>query len=216
MLRNTMTAIIYTYPLDYIMAAYSARVMALQGLRVILAIDKGDPGFVCDWAETVRTKFDRHGNLNGKEFILGHLRLMLETSDGADYVFKVDSDTIVLDAARFLDGRDEVAVGIWSNHMDGMQGRCYALRTDALPAMIEEAEKLDDSPHYMEDKTIGLIAAKVGNVHLPVYGDDPNSYSYWSNEHNAAWCRSEKKTVVSFSLTNGATRKTIAEAMKTF
>ena len=213
-LLRLMTAIIYTYPDDYLMAGLSARIMAAQGIRVIFAIDAKDPFFACEFGQCVATRFPRSGNLNGKEFILGNLRLMREHADG-DYVFKVDSDTLLLDATRLLEGRNEVIVGPWVDGMQGMYGGCYAVRAKSLPAMIEAAEALPDSPYYMEDKTTGELARKVGPVHLPKFHAADSLYTAWKPANPPEWYR-ERKAVVVLNRTESFRKDSIAREMKRF
>jgi hypothetical protein len=209
-----MTAIIYTYPPDYFMAGISARILAERGVKVILAIDSADPPVVCEFAETVRTRFDRQKNLNGRAFIVGHLQLMHDHASG-DYAIKIDSDTLMIDPSRFVAGRDELALGIYEPHMNGMQGCCYALRVDALPAMLDAAKQLPDQYRYMEDKTIGQIASKLGRVHLPIWRQDPNLYSFYGNNKPLDWYR-ENAAVVHFEPTEEFPRRAVALAMKSF
>jgi hypothetical protein len=209
-----MTAVIYTYPPDYLMAGIAARMLAGQGIHVVLAIDRRDPPFACEFGEVVRTDFDRRGNLNGREFILGHLELMRRHATGS-YTIKIDSDTQMINAQRFFDGRTEVAVGIWAAGMDGMQGCCYALRSDALPAMIEAAGRLHPTGHYLEDRTIGELAMSVGPCHLPVWRDGPTLYDIWKQENPPEWYR-ERHAVVTFPRKDDDARPAIARAMKSF
>jgi hypothetical protein len=209
-----ITAICYTHPEDYLMAGLSARIMAEQGIRVLFAIDAKDPPFACEFGECIRTGFPRSGNLNGKEFIIGNLRLMQERATG-DYVVKIDSDTLLLNAARLLAGRTEVIVGPWVDGMRGMYGGCYAVKTSALPAMIEEAEKLDDSPYYMEDKTTGEIAMRVGPVHMPKFSAADSIYASWKPANPPEWYR-ERKAVVVIDQTESFRKDSIAREMKRF
>jgi hypothetical protein len=209
-----MTAIIYTYPDDYLIAGLSARMMAAQGIRVIFAIDAKDPFFACEFGECVHTSFPRQGNLNGKEFILGHLRLM-QGHATSDYVIKIDSDTLLLDAKRLLDGRSEVIVGPWVDGMKGMYGGCYAVRSEFIPAMIEDAEKLQDSQYYMEDKTMGEIAMRVGPVHMPKFHAAASLYAAWKPANSPAWYR-EHKAVVVLNQTESFRKDSIAREMKRF
>lgn len=207
----TMTAVIYTHPPDYRIAGISARALAAQGLKVIVAIDEKEPPFACDFATIVRTSFKRQGNLNGTDFILGNLALMLEHASG-EYTFKIDSDTLLLNPAGLVAGLDAVAVGIWPEGMDGMYGACYALRTDAIPAIMEEVRKLPPSDAYMEDKTTGDCALQVGPCHFPRWGEKDSPFCKWKPSNPAEWYL-ERKNVVIFDLTESFQRDSIAREM---
>ncbi len=212
-----MTAVIYTHPPDYVMASLSARVLVAQGVRVVFAVDASHPLPACDFARSVHTTFDRKGNLNGKPFIIGNLELMAAVGEG-DYTLKVDSDTLVLDVARLLAGRTQVAVGVWVPSMGGMQGCCYALRNDALPAMIEGARKLNPKATLIEDRVTGQLASAVGKVHLPVHGNKGDLYTTWRPDRadlTPDWCRANRAVVV-FPPKSGVTREDAAQAMSRF
>jgi hypothetical protein len=208
-----MTIIIYTYPPDYLMAATSARMLATdQGLNVVLAIDKNDPPLACEFATVVRTGFDRKGNLNGKEFILGHLKLMAEHATG-EYSGKLDSDTALLDARRLLRGRSESAVGLWVDGMDGMNGCCYFLKTADLPAMIREAEKLSELEYHMEDRSTGRVAMAVGEPFFYRWSEPGNLYDRFGSGSSNGWFR-EHKAVVCFEARDESDRRQVARDMK--
>lgn len=214
------TAIIYTYPADYLMAGISARVLAHQGVRVILAIDKDDPPFACDHAEIIRTSFDRRHNLNGADFILGNLSLMRQVATGP-YTIKLDSDTLLLDARAWLEGKTEVAVGLWGESMQGMNGACYALRTDSLPEItkaflaMEHTEPDFDGAKdfYMEDKVTGLCASRVGPCHFSEWARPGSPFCRWKPSNTPAWFLERRKHVVIFDLTESFRREAIAREM---
>lgn len=209
-----MTAIIYTHPPDYLMAGISARVLAARGVEVVLAIHEDAPPLACEFAKVVRTSFDRQGNLNGREFILGHLRLMQQHASGG-YTIKLDSDTLLIDPDRLLSGREESAVGVYVSGMNGMQGCCYALKTSDLPAIIEVAEIWKTHGLMMEDKTIGQIAAAIGSVHLPTWGKDADLYARHNQAKGHEWHR-ENHAVIVFDARPESDRRDIALQMKSF
>jgi hypothetical protein len=210
-----MIAVIYTHLPDYLIAGTSARVLAAQGVRVFLAIEREAPAFACEFATVIRTNFDRRGNLNGRAFIAGHLKLLSSLADGDDYVLKVDSDTLVTDAARLVEGRTEHAVGVFATGMGGMQGCCYALRRESLPALCEAAGNLPAGRFLMEDRAIGELAGSLGPVHLPVWQRDANLYGRWNPAGGADWHRG-RHAVVAFEAKPDADRWAIARSMKTF
>jgi hypothetical protein len=208
-----MTVVIYTYPPDYLMAGVSARLLALQqGLHVVLAIDRKDPGFACEFATVVRTDFERKGNLNGLEFVQNHLRLMAEHATG-DYTIKLDSDTCLLDARRLLDGKTGTAVGLFVRGMDGMNGCCYAVRVDAIPAMLRESEKLPERQWLMEDQTVGRLAQAVGAVDFDQWGSADTVYDRYQPETPVARYR-ERKAVVCFEARADSDRRSMARKMR--
>lgn len=208
-----MTVVIYTYPPDYHMAGISARMLStLQGLKVVLAIDQNDPPFACEFATVVRTTFNRQGNLNGKEFVQGHLRLMAEHATG-EYTWKLDSDTALINACRLLDGRTETVVGLWVEGMFGMNGCCYAIRTADLPAMIEKADALDPTIHHMEDQTTGHLALAVGEGHFERWENPSLLYDAYKAGTPHSWYH-ENKAVVCFEVGDASDRLKMAREMK--
>jgi hypothetical protein len=208
-----MTVVIYTYPPDYLMAGISARMLALeQGINVVLAIDANDPPFACEFAKIVRTKFDRKGNLNGLEFVRAHLRLMAEHATG-DYTIKLDSDTVLLNARKLVKNRTETAVGLWVDGMDGMNGCCYALRTEAIPAMLRESGQLSEREWHMEDRTTGRLAMAVGPAHFERWGDPATLYDRFNPANPPAWYRAHKAAVC-FEARDDSDRRQLARDMK--
>lgn len=83
------------------------------------------------WVEYAVTEFDRKGNLNGLECILGQLGIyagLVEGAAGYDWVIKVDSDTYI-NTLEWLRGVDARKVGyVGTNHVEDYgSGSCYAL-----------------------------------------------------------------------------------------
>lgn len=207
-----MTAIIYTHPPDYVMAAIVARAWKRLGVRPVLAIDAADPRLVVDGVEVIRTAFDRQKNLNGREFILGHLRLMAELATGT-HAIKCDSDTLPL-SLDFLGDRSATVCGVWTGQM---QGCCYALRVADIPAMIEQAETLlPDGPRLMEDQVIGELAKRTGPASLPEQFKEWTGFIAWRPERDREWCRANRISILNFPLRKGRDRRAIAAAMKDF
>lgn len=208
-----MTGIIYTYPPDYAMAAMAARALRACGVSPVLAIDRKDPLLVVEGAAVVRTDFDRQGNLNGRDFIVGNLRLMEELATG-DYTLKVDSDTLVLNLGMLGD-RTACAAGIWTGQL---QGCAYALRVADIGAMRRRAERtLKPGVRFMEDQVTGHLAIKQGPVHFP----EPSSgnfggYVLWREHRTPAWCAENRISVLNFPLRQGMPRPEILAAMDDF
>lgn len=208
-----MTALIYTYPPDYVMAATAARVIKLLGVKPVLLIDQKDPTLVVRGVDVVRTKFDRQKNLNGKEFVIQNFTLMEELATG-DMTIKCDSDTLVV-SLRFLAGhKDKTAVGVWHHQL---QGCCYALRVADLSEMRAHAERsLQPSYRHMEDQVTGEIAMKVGATQFPVQHSEPTGYRSWRPGRDRAWCLENGVSVLNFPLRTGVDRRHIAQAMQSF
>ena len=156
-----MTAVIFTFPPDYLAACYAARALRGAGVRVVLAIDHADPVPAVEGCEVVQTGFDRRGNLNGKACVEGMLAVMETVSREEDeWVLKVDSDTLCF-STRWLEGREEDAVGLWHPGKRGFFGLCYALRRASLSAFRERASELEDADEMPEDETIYALAETV-------------------------------------------------------
>jgi hypothetical protein len=206
-----MTAIIYTHPPDYVMAALVARQWIALGVRPVLAIHRSDPRLAVEGVQIIRTGFDRQRNLNGREFIVGHLELMRDLATGP-IAIKCDSDTLPLSLDAFL-GRGEVALGVSTGQM---QGCCYALRVDALPAMIALAGTLPNGAWLPEDRTIGDIARRIGPVHLPRVGRGHTGFSSFQPGKDLAWCRARRISVLNFPLRESMGRQDVVRAMLGF
>ena len=207
-----MTVIIYTYPPDYVMAAISARAAARRGLRPVLAIDAKDPRLVVDGIEVIRTDFPRMRNLNGAEFIAGHLDLMRRLATG-EWSFKLDSDTLLLRPDELLAGRSETAVGIGTPLL---QGCCYALKVSDIPRLERMVAKLTPKVWMPEDHTIGRMALSAGGVHLQPSGRDATGYRTWLPGRDPAWCATNGVQVLHFPLRGGMDRRAIAREMENF
>ena len=208
-----MSAVIFTYPPDYAMAAIAARSYAKLGVRPYLAIDHRDPVPAVEGAEIVRTRFPRRGNLNGKACVEGILRTMAEVADGDEYQFKGDSDTVARSLA-WLDGRTEPAVGLRHTGYRGLYGACYALRTDRLDDYRQEAAKL---PHgdrsCSEDVVIGEFIPGIFTYENLAPGCPFAAYSWKSPKTEEEW---RQYQVLVFQRIEGKSRTDIRDAMLKF
>jgi hypothetical protein len=208
-----MTAIIYTYPPDYVMAAHVARAWSKLGVRPVLAIDQSDPRLAVEGVEIIRTTFDRQKNLNGREFILGHLGLMESLATGG-YTIKCDSDTLPL-SLDFLGDRTATGYGVNTGQL---QGCCYALRVDEIPKLRADAEANlpRGKVRLMEDQMIGELIERNGVSGLRRQFQEWTGYVTHRPERDRAWCEQERVSLINFPLRKGIDRRGIVAAMKTF
>ena len=151
-----MKAVIFTYPRDYGIATVGARALMRVGVSPVLAIDVSDPIPEIEGVECITTDFKRGGNLNGTVCVRGILATLASQADGDRYVLKVDSDTLVR-GLRWLEGRDECAVGLRHTGIRDFYGACYALRVDRLDEYRRAAEAMPHDPGCPEDVTIGTM-----------------------------------------------------------
>lgn len=208
-----MTAVIFTHPPDYALAAISARVLARQGVRPVLAIDRRDPVPEVEGALIHRTTFPRRGNLNGKDCVRGVLATLDRFADEDDYVLKVDSDTLVL-GLDWLKGRTEPAVGLQHPEMRFFFGAAYALRADRLPEYRAAAMLLPESRTLSEDVEIGKMLPGIHVWENRVEGCPFAGFSWKAERSIAEWARLYQ--VVVFQHIEGKGRKEIRDTMASF
>lgn len=220
-----MTAVIFTYPPDYLAAALAVRYLRKTGVSVVLAVDESDPRVEIEGAAIVRTKFRRNGNLNGMETVIGQLETLLACCDGSEYILKVDSDSLVM-GLGWLEGRIETVVGLRANdgkHRRSLYGFCYAVREDALPAMLAHARSMPHDEGCHEDITTGIIAAKVGQLFTYRHQDrgvrlgaycwmDKGSIERWKELYEVL-CFQREMPMPNGRLTN---RRDVSNAMRRF
>lgn len=123
-----------------------------------------------DWGCEVETDFqDRARNLNGLEHFAGQLNWLVEAGRMAQWVVKIDSDTLL--NAPLEDWLEpdspHTAVCAWQPGW-WFQGPCYALRAAALPGLRDHLAAhpqclRECAPGYPEDMSMGhLITAAHG------------------------------------------------------
>lgn len=211
-----MKVVIYTYPPDYVAASYAARGWIALGVQVVLAIDRRSPALRLPGVEVIRTNFERAGNLNGMQFVRGHLRLLRSIADGDRYILKADSDAMAF-GLNWLHTRDETAVGMCSPGHRGFYGLCYGLRVYKLDEMIEAADARVNDSTAAEDLAMASLAAEVGSVHAYEHlepGCPIGAYSWSSKETVEQW--KARYEVLCFQRTGGRTHRGVAEKMKEF
>lgn len=213
-----MKVLIYTYPPDYVSAALSARSIQAAGAEPVLAIDREDPPLFVEGVRVIRTEFPRNGNLNGREFILGNLRLMLELGAGDEWVCKGDSDTW-WNRLDWIHGHGDVsAVALADPGRHSFYGLAYALRVDRIPEMIALGEAtLDAGERLPEDLTTGELATACGGVHAwpNLQPGTPLAAYNWETAEDPETLK-RRYDVIVFQRMQGRRRRDVMEAMKSF
>lgn len=210
-----MTAVIFTWPPDYLAACYAARALQRAGARVVIAVDRADPLPCFEGCEVIHTRFPRGGNLNGKACVEGILRTMEEQSRPEDrWVLKVDSDTLVT-GFRWLEGREHAeGVGMYHPGHRGFFGFCYALRRDALPAMRARAACLEANSWMCEDETMGDLARPAYRYENLTEQCPMAAYGWKRERPREEWI--PRYEVVVFQRLGGKGRREVAAKMREF
>lgn len=208
------SAVIFTWPPDYLAAAYAARALLRIGVRVVLAIDAMHPPPMVEGCEVIVTSFARQGNLNGKKCVEGILRTLWEQSREEDeWVLKVDSDCLVM-AMRWLDGRTEEAVGMFHPGHRGFFGFCYGILRRSIPALRERAADLPADAWLHEDETIGELA-RPAHRYENLKEDCPMAAYPWKTaKPHAHWL--ERYQIMVFQRVDGKGRRDVAGKMREF
>lgn len=108
-----------------------------------------------------QSAWERNGNLNGPECIRGILSDMHANAAlyHADYIVKLDPDTIVVRGQRYLDlmakGVGQITQTTPEKFFGGMM---YILRSDILETCLENAMTMQFPDYAQEDNTIGCLA----------------------------------------------------------
>jgi hypothetical protein len=124
-----------------------------------------------------RTFFERRVNLNGRECIMGEIAAFSKAARmfGAEFVAKVDSDTVVLDphkAVRLMrEGGLDLLGSSW--HDDGVWGPFYLLRASVLPRMAEAVMRIKDLCDEEDMGMTHVCREAKGRVRI-IYFKDPS------------------------------------------
>lgn len=163
-------AIIFTYEGDRELSAIAAAALLKAGCVVTLAWDRNAPQWALEktpGANHVVTDFNRGRNLNGPECVRGMAAAFEYVNAGADWVVKVDSDTIVRPGffAR-LAASTKDAEGFYcvSANKRPWWGACYAIRGKHIPKLRQALDaKQDLAEKCPEDWTMCemLVALKL-------------------------------------------------------
>lgn len=127
----------------------------------------------CDFYE--KTFFDRRGNLNGRECIMGEVLSFAKATRifGAQQVAKVDCDTLLVDplrAFRFAaDQGADLCGASW--HDFGVWGPFYILRASILNRMLDAINGLRDMSDEEDMGMTALVRATKGRVVIAQWQD---------------------------------------------
>ena len=112
------------------------------------------------------THFERRWNLNGRECIMAEIMAFMKAARlfGADFVAKMDSDTVLLDPdkARHMmqDGRLDLCGSTWEGS-ETAWGPFYLLRTSILHRMMEAVSSIGELSDE-EDKGMTAVCRHAG------------------------------------------------------
>lgn len=122
-----------------------------------------------------RTWFNRRGNLNGRECIMGELLAFQKAARlfGAERLAKIDSDTVVVDAARAFALPASVHADLYgaSWHDQGVWGPFYILSTAFVHRMLEAINSQQDLPDEEDFGMTRLARAAHGRVTIVPWAD---------------------------------------------
>jgi hypothetical protein len=163
------SAVIFTYEGDRELSAIAAAALLKAGCRVTLAWDKNAPQWALRAtpdAEHVVTDFNRGRNLNGPECVHGMFDVLDYARRDADWVLKVDSDTVIRSGffARLAASRKD-AEGFYC--VDTVKrawwGACYAIRAQRITT-LQNALRADTTldPKCPEDLTVHTAMTNLG------------------------------------------------------
>lgn len=113
-----------------------------------------------------KTFYPREGNLLGPENLKGQVRAMLKAGEGADFLVKIDCDTLLLQSdwieAMALEPQALMA-GSYKGLHNYPMGHCYAVRCSALPALVKDVETYPGWAACFEDYEIGTRLHRIAN-----------------------------------------------------
>lgn len=111
-------------------------------------------------ADFLRTTFPRGGNLNGLACLLGQLNTLHACAGDAEWVLKVDSDTVVR-GLTWLAGRAEPLVGFCAEAR-ALYGACYAVRGTSIRPFYRAAAEMDFRGVRAEDLMMAAVGRRLG------------------------------------------------------
>jgi len=155
-------AFIFTYEVDRELVRHAANRLLDAGMSVTCVWDTAVPE--CATRAIPRgthrpSTFPRKGNLNGIACLMGMYDLFCSVPREADWVVKVDADTLIRNAfVRRLAGSQNDAEGAYHMHtQERWWGAAYALRPETCKKAKAFAEKAILLGGVPEDRTTGEI-----------------------------------------------------------
>lgn len=185
-------AVIFTHRPDLRIAGLAAKALQHLGVEVALALDQLDINVRVEGCTILRTTFPRKRNLNGIACADGILATLQSFGDGADWILKVDSDTLVFGLDWFL-AKPAQVVGVgYPQDKRNLFGMCYAVRPEVLPDLREKLIELGEGEMIGEDILIGNAAEALGALSsYPLYAPETPLWGWNYNKprevREAAW-----------------------------
>ncbi len=194
------TIVLFTYrgeeELLPLQASHLAKVLPFASVHIVDDAHAPIPASLPSHLSTLHPRlhykksfFDRGGNLNGGECIMGMLEAMQQAADidqNTDgIIIKLDPDTLMLRPQFILDHLSKGACWYASSSVDGMfSGMCYALTCSTLDKVKKIACRMPweintEERSYPEDMSICSMAvlASGRKPHLHVNLSDSNNNS---------------------------------------
>lgn len=112
-----------------------------------------------------RTTFDRRGNLNGRECVMGELSCFLHVAreTGAERILKLDADTAIL-SQQILEFPGDLVGVQWAHRF--VAGSVYLLNSSLLERMIYEVTRLGGLPPEEDAAMSKLVKAAGGRINF--------------------------------------------------
>lgn len=162
-----VSAVIFTYAMDAALAERAAKAAFRAGMTPLMVWDGAVPENAANRtpeALHIASDFPRRGNLNGEACVRGVLDIFAAVSDGADWVVKIDSDTIVRRSyTERLARSAKDSEGFYVlNTNTPWWGCCYALRAATAKRLAEIAKTWAFEGRCPEDHTIYQMMLRNG------------------------------------------------------
>lgn len=139
-----------------------------------------------------KTFYPRGGHLLGPENLKGQVAEMARAAEGADVLIKIDCDTLLL-KADWVEALADEPLALMAGSYKGLHnypmGHCYAVRADALPALLHDVETYPGWTACFEDYEIGT------RLHRLADGDMDYALRWRSGPEDGFWlCNPEQVT----------------------
>ncbi len=194
------TIVLFTYrgeeELLPLQASHLAKVLPFASIHIVDDAHDPIPASLATHLSTLHPRlhykksfFDRGGNLNGGECIMGMLEAMQQAADldqnTEGIIIKLDPDTLMLRPQFIIDHLSKGASWYASSSVDGMfSGMCYALTRPTLDKVKKIALRMPweintEERSYPEDMSICSMAVLASGraPHLHVNLSAPNNNS---------------------------------------